>query len=194
MRRIVEVPQPWVLPSRDRVGVACLIIAESAVFLIFVVAYLFYVGKSMTGPTPRQVLSLPVFASICLFASSGTIAYAVRALRRGRMRAFGIAWGVTVVLGAIFLVATGFEWARLMREFGLFPATNLFGTTYYSLVGLHAFHVTAGLVLLITVLVFSLLRKVRPLDIERVDALSLYWHFVDWVWVVILTVVYGIGR
>src|SRR5262249_22038754 len=102
MRRIQAVPQTWVLPSRDRVGVACLIVAETFVFLIFVVAYLFYLGKSTTGPTPRQVLSLPVFASACLFASSGTIVYAVRSLRRGRMRAFTIAWAATVVLGAIF--------------------------------------------------------------------------------------------
>ena len=194
MKRVAPVPQTWVLPARSRVAVACLIIAESALFMIFVVAYLFYIGKSTTGPTPRQVLSLPVFASVCLFASSATIAYAVRALRRGRMRAFGIAWGATVALGAIFLVGTGREWARLMREFGLYPATNLFGTTYYSLVGLHAFHVTAGMLLLITVFVLTLLRTVRPRDIERVDALSLYWHFVDCVWVVVLTVVYGIGR
>jgi cytochrome c oxidase subunit 3/cytochrome o ubiquinol oxidase subunit 3 len=110
------------------------------------------------------------------------------------MRAFCIAWGITVALGAIFLTATSREWARLMHEHGLYPATNLFGTTYYSLVGLHAFHVTAGMLLLITVLVLTLFRKVAPRDIERVDALSLYWHFVDCVWVVVLTVVYGIGR
>ena len=73
-------------------------------------------------------------------------------------------------------------------------AGNLFGTTYYSLVGLHAFHVTVGLIALATVSVFSLLGHVREEHAEPVGVLSLYWHFVDAVWVVVFMVVYVIGR
>jgi len=172
----------------------CLIVAEGAMFTIFVVAYLFYLGKSTDGPTPREALSTPVFGTVCLLSSSGTIALAVRALVRGRMRAFAAAWGATAALGAIFLVGTAREWTRLVRDEGLTPATNLFGTTYYSLVGLHALHVTVGLLLLTTVLVFALRGRVRPRHAEPVEALSLYWHFVDGVWVVVFSVVYLIGR
>jgi cytochrome c oxidase subunit 3/cytochrome o ubiquinol oxidase subunit 3 len=181
-------------PSRDRTGMVCLIIAEGSMFTIFVVAYLFYVGKSTSGPTPREVLSVPVFATICLLSSSATIAVATHQLERGRRTGFVLAWATTIALGAIFLAFTGHEWARLIGHEGLTPATNLFGTTYYSLVGLHAFHVTVGLVLLTTVLGFALAGKVRDRHREPIDALSLYWHFVDGVWVVVFSVVYLIGR
>ena len=181
-------------PSRDRVGMVCLIIAESAMFTIFVVAYLFYVGKSLSGPTPREVLSVPVVATIVLLSSSVTIAVAMRLFARGHRRGFVLAWATTIVQGAIFLLFTAREWSRLIGQEGLTPATNLFGTTYYSLVGLHALHVTVGLVLLTTVLGFALAGKVRDVHREPIDALSLYWHFVDGVWVVVFSVVYLIGR
>jgi cytochrome c oxidase subunit 3/cytochrome o ubiquinol oxidase subunit 3 len=183
----------WRVPSRDRVGMLCFIAAESAMFVIFVVAYLFYLGKSTDGPTPRQALSLPLVGTICLLSSSGTIAQAMRALRRGRIVTFGIMWSATVLLGLLFLVRTGSEWSDLFR-IGLTPATSLFGTTYYSLVGLHATHVTVGLVLLTTVLILTLSGKLQPRYAERVDALALYWHFVDCVWIVVFSVVYVIGR
>ena len=184
----------WVLPSRGRVGMFSLIAAESAIFTIFVVAYIFYIGKSMSGPMPKDVLETPIFNTICLLSSSLTIHLAVRALRNARVNAFGLWWFVTMVLGAIFLVGTGREWQRLILEKGLTISTNLFGTTYYSLVGLHAFHVTVGLLGIVLAMIFTLLGKVEPAHSERVDVFSMYWHFVDAVWVVVFTVVYVIGR
>ncbi len=182
------------LPSRDRVGMVCLIIAEGAMFTIFVVAYLFYLDKSRSGPTPREVLSVPVVATICLLSSSATIEAAMRMLARDKRVGFAIAWALTIALGAIFLSFTAREWARLIGHEGLTPSTNLFGTTYYSLVGLHALHVTVGLLLLTTVLGFALADKIRARHHEPIGALSLYWHFVDGVWVVVFSVVYLVGR
>src|SRR5580692_11338879 len=95
--------QPWVLPSRGRVGMFSLIAAELAIFTIFVVAYLFYIGKSLTGPLPKDVLELPIFASICLLSSSLTIHAAVGALRKVKVGAFSMWWFATMVLGSIFL-------------------------------------------------------------------------------------------
>lgn len=184
----------WKIPYRGRVGMACLIIAESAIFTIFVVAYLYYLGKSLSGPTPREVLETPIFYTVCLLSSSLTIHLAGRLLERGRRTAFLAWWLLTLVLGAVFLYGTGREWHRLIYERGLTVSTNLFGTTYYSLVGLHAFHVTAGLTLLTVVLLFGLAGRVGPEQCARVDVLSLYWHFVDAVWVVVFTVVYVLGR
>ena len=184
----------WNLPSRGRVGMFSLITAEAAIFSIFVVAYLFYIGKSLTGPMPKDVLSAPVFYTICLLSSSLTIHLAASALRRGSVRNFGILWFVTISLGAAFLYGTATEWHRLIYQEGLTISTNLFGTTYYSLVGLHGFHVVVGLLSLSIVMVFTLLGSVRSEHAERVDVLSLYWHFVDAVWVVVFTVVYVIGR
>jgi cytochrome c oxidase subunit 3/cytochrome o ubiquinol oxidase subunit 3 len=172
----------------------CLIAGETAIFTIFVVAYIFYIGKSLSGPMPRQVLEIPLVTTICLLSSSLTIHFAVRALERGNIGYFRIFWFVTLALGTIFLIGTAREWHYLIYEKGLTISTNLFGTTYYSLVGLHAFHVTAGLVGLALVMLLSVAGKVQQKNAEPVDVFSLYWHFVDAVWVVVFTVVYIIGR
>ena len=171
-----------------------LIAAEAAIFTIFVVAYIFYIGKSVTGPQPRDVLGVPVFFTVCLLASSLTIHLALKLLRGGRVRSFALWWSLTIALGAIFLGGTFREWYHLIYDHGLTIQTNLFGTTYYSLVGLHAFHVTFGLLALTTVLLFTLRGYVARHQAERVEVLSMYWHFVDAVWVVVFTVVYIIGR
>ncbi len=171
-----------------------LIGAEAAIFAIFVVAYLFYIGKSLTGPVPKDVLSVPIFYTICLLSSSLTIHLAAKVLRRGSGRSFGILWFATIALGAAFLYGTAKEWHRLIYRDGLTITTNLFGTTYYSLVGLHGFHVVAGLVALSIVMALTLRGNVRSEHAERVDVLSLYWHFVDVVWIIVFTVVYVIGR
>jgi cytochrome c oxidase subunit 3/cytochrome o ubiquinol oxidase subunit 3 len=184
----------WNPPDRGRVAMFSLIAAEAAIFTIFVVAYLFYVGKSLTGPTPKDVLSVPVLYTICLLSSSLTIHLAATSLRRGSILSFGLLWVATITLGAAFLYGTGTEWYRLIYNEGFTISTNLFGTTYYSLVGLHGFHVVVGLLSLSIVMVFTLLGSVRSEHAERIDVLSLYWHFVDVVWIVVFTVVYLIGR
>ena len=190
----VQAETPWVLPSRGIVGMACLIIAESAIFLIFVVAYVYYIGRSLSGPTPAQVLELPILSTICLLSSSFTIHYAVGALRKDNVRGCTVGLAGTVLLGAIFLTMTAREWYHLIHDFGLTIRTNLFGTTFYSLVGLHASHVVVGLTMLTIALVLSLMGSVTEKHAERLEVLSLYWHFVDGVWVVVFTVVYVLGR
>src|SRR5277367_2508925 len=181
---IVPTSAGWSLPYKGKVGMACLIIAESAIFTIFVVAYLFYVGKSVTGPTPREVLETPIFFTICLLSSSITIHFASHSLEHGKRGAFLGLWLLTIVLGGLFLFGTGLEWHRLIYEHGLTISTNLFGTTYYSLVGLHATHVTVGLLMLTLVLLFGLADRVGIDQSARIATLSMYWHFVDAVWVV----------
>jgi cytochrome c oxidase subunit 3 len=189
-----QAPTEWRLPYRGKVGMMCLIIAESAIFTIFVVAYLFYVGKSLTGPTPREVLETPIFYTICLLSSSLTIHLAAKSLERSMRNVFLSLWFLTIALGGLFLYGTGREWYRLIYERGLTISTNLFGTTYYSLVGLHAFHVAAGLVMLSIVLLFTIAGRVGNEQSARVEVLSLYWHFVDAVWVVVFAVVYVLTR
>jgi cytochrome c oxidase subunit III len=189
-----SIESEWDLPSRGRVGMFSLIAAEAAIFTIFVVAYIFYTGKSLSGPMPKDVLKLPIFNTVCLLSSSLTIHLAVRALRNAKVAVFGLWWFATIALGAIFLFGTGREWHHLIFDEGLTISTNLFGTTYYSLVGLHAFHVIVGLIALSIGMIFTLLGKVKAEHSERLDVLSLYWHFVDAVWVIVFTVVYVVGR
>ena len=186
-------PGEWRTPSRGRIAMFALIIGESALFTIFVVAYIFYIGKSLSGPTPR-ILEVPVFSTICLLSSSLTVLLAERALRGNRIGAFALWLGGTIGLGLIFLGGTAIEWHKLIYQDGLKISTNLFGTTYYSLVGLHATHVVIGLMMLTIVFLFTLGRKVGEQHAERIAVLALYWHFVDAVWVVVFTVVYIVGR
>jgi cytochrome c oxidase subunit III len=185
---------PWVLPNRGIVGMACLIMAESAIFLIFVVAYIYYIGKSLSGPLPAQVLDLPILGTICLLSSSVTIHFAVSALRKANIRGCTLSLAGTVLLGAIFLMTTAREWYHLIHDVGLTIRTNLFGTTFYSLVGLHATHVAIGLIMLTVALALLLGGRVKETHAERLEVLSLYWHFVDGVWVVVFLVVYVLGR
>ena len=162
--------EPRTLPSKGKVGMLTLIAAESAIFVIFVIAYLFYLGKSLSGPT-TAILRPPIFFTICLLSSSFTVHLAVAALRNGRRTPFLAWWVLTFVLGALFLLGTALEWKHLIAE-GLTIRANLLGT----------------------VTVFALLRRVGQAEAEKVDVLSLYWHFVDAVWVVVFTVVYVVGR
>ena len=187
-------PVEWRLPSRRKVAVACLIVTESAMFTIFVVAYLFYIGKSLTGPYPGQVLETPILSTICLLGSSLTIVLAERSLRRENRGGFHLWWMVTIFLAAVFMGSTASEWHRLITVHHLTISTNLFGATFYSLVGLHASHVVVGLTLLGLVLFLSLRGHVKKEHHEHVQMVSWYWHFVDAVWVVVFTVVYVIGR
>src|ERR1035438_8609588 len=133
MSTTVAMPHPeieeWTQPSRGIVGMACLIVAESAIFIIFVVAYVFYLGKSLTGPTPRDVLHLPIFTSICLFSSSYTVHRAVSSLEHSKRSACSVWLALTVLLGGIFLAGTGLEWRELIYREGLTIKTNLFATT-----------------------------------------------------------------
>jgi len=191
--QLTEAETPWVLPSAGRVGMFSLIAAEVSIFVLFIVAYLFYLGKSVTGPTPA-ILHVPIFLSVCLLSSSGTMELAVRGLKRTGARGFIGWWLLTLALGATFLAGTGLEWRHLIHDEGLTISTNLFGTTFYSLVGLHAFHVFIGLVLMLLTAGFAarglLVRESAP----KVEVIALYWHFVDVVWVVVFTVVYLVGR
>ena len=179
---------------RGRAGMIGLIIAEGSLFAVFVVAYLYYTGKSLHGPFPKDVLHIPLVGTICLFASSATVALGARALARGDIRRSGGWLMVTAVLGAIFLAGTAREWHQLIYRDGLTIGTNLFGSTFYPLVGLHASHVIVGLVMLGLCCVFAATGALRVAHAERVEMVSWYWHFVDGVWVVVLTVVYLIGR
>ncbi len=186
--------QEWKLPDRGKVGIIFLIITETALFSIFVIVYLVYIGRSVAGPYPKDVLERPYLATVCLLSSSFTIVMAEHALKHNRLRSFKLWWMMTILLGAIFLAYTGIEWRHLIYVDHLTISTNLFGSTFYSLVGLHASHVIVGLTFLLLVLIVALLGFPIHTQLRRVLFLSWYWHFVDAVWVVVFTVVYVIGK
>src|SRR5262245_17845430 len=163
-------------------------------FTFFLASYPCYAGKRPTRPPPREVLHLPILASILLWSSTFTIVIAVRALRAGHGARFKTWWLFTFLLGLSFLLLTAREWTRLIGTEGLTISTNLFGTTFYSLVGLHALHVTIGLSVIGLIFALALRGYVDAEEAERTEVFSWYWHFVDGVWVIVFLTVYVIGR
>ena len=191
---------PAIAPERmlspGQWGMVSFLVSEAALFSTLIVTYIFYLGRDVVGPTPAEALRLPLVlcTTACLLSSSATIHRAEKTLRQGSQFRFLQWWTATIALGAVFLGGTAFEWHDLMAHYHLTISRNLFGTTYYTLVGLHAFHVTAGVLVMLIVLGLAIRRQVGAANHAAVGMVSWYWHFVDGVWVVVFTVVYLIGR
>jgi cytochrome c oxidase subunit III len=193
------VPPPIVAEhglSPGQWGVISFLVSEVALFGTLIVTYIFYLGRDLVGPTPAEALSLSLVlcTTACLLASSGTVHVAEKALHRGQQQLFILWWLATILLGVVFLGGTAYEWYGLIVDHGLTISRNLFGTTYYTLVGLHAFHVTGGVTIMLIVLGLALRRQLGPSNKAGVGLVGWYWHFVDGVWVVVFTVVYLVGR
>lgn len=182
--------RPESSPDASRWGMIAFLISEAALFSTLIVVYLTFLGKDAVGPSPREALSLPLVigTTICLLSSSATIHRAEHRLRAGDISGFRTWWAATIGLGLAFLLGTGYEWFELITRHGLTIDRNLFGSTFYTLVGFHGLHVTAGLVALTVVF------GVRPARRGAAELVSWYWHFVDGVWVVVFSVVYLYGR
>jgi cytochrome c oxidase subunit 3 len=187
-------------PSAPQWGMIAFLVSEATFFSTLVMVYIVFIGADARpggrgGPTPAEVLSLGlvVGTTICLLSSSATIHFAERALRRGSEAGFRLWWALTIVLGLAFLAGTAYEWRELISH-GLTVQRNLFGTTYYTLVGFHGAHVTVGVIIMLIVLLLALCRQVATGNPHGVELISWYWHFVDVVWIVVFTVVYIVGR
>jgi heme/copper-type cytochrome/quinol oxidase subunit 3 len=173
--------RPALTTDRNLLGIVIFIASESVFFLAIVLAYVAYRDSGLATARANLDVGRTAIFSLALFASSGTMAVAAR-------RRSGAWLAATLVLGAVFLVGQGSEYARLLAE-GIGPGSALFGTTFFTLTGLHGIHVLAGLVALAALFTAKLSRgpAVRAVAWE---AVGLYWHFVDAVWVVVFSVVY----
>jgi len=191
---------PAIVPEKnltaEQWGVIAFLVSEVAFFGALITAYITFLGADTSGPKPGEVLSLPLvlMSTALLLASSGTIHLAESLLHQGRARQFLYAWGGTIVLGIAFLSATVYEWHELIYEHQLTISRNLFGTTFYTLIGFHALHVTIGVILMLTVLGLTLFGNLAGKNGPVVQLVSWYWHFVDAVWLVVFALVYVIGR
>jgi cytochrome c oxidase subunit 3/cytochrome o ubiquinol oxidase subunit 3 len=179
-------------PSAAQWGMIAFLISEVAFFSTLIAAYVAFMGEDTVGPTPAEALSLPLVigTTICLIVSSGVIHFAELALHRGKQAAFCLLLMITILLGVAFLAGTAYEWRELIFEKDLTISRNLFGSTYYTLVGFHALHVTAGVVAMLIVLFLALKREVTIANPVGVQLVGWYWHFVDVVWLVVFCVVY----
>jgi len=168
--------------------------SEVSFFSTLIVTYLTLALREENGPTPHDTLALgPVIPmTCCLLASSVTIHLAAK--RGIGLSTFVLWWGSTIVLGILFLLGTAREWGDLIARHHLTISRNLFGTTYYTLVGFHGLHVTIGIVAMLIVGGLIVRRKLSADHSPAVELVSWYWHFVDAVWIVVFTVVYLLSR
>jgi cytochrome c oxidase subunit III len=178
--------------SASQWGMASFLVSEVAFFSTLIAAYVAFMGKSTSGPTPAESLHLPLVigTTICLLSSSLMIHLAEQALEQGKQERFCAYWGLTILLGIAFLSGTAYEWHELITQDHLTISRNLFGTTFYTLVGFHGLHVTIGVITMLVVLALALGRKITQHNQGGVKLVSWYWHFVDGVWIVVFLVVY----
>jgi heme/copper-type cytochrome/quinol oxidase subunit 3 len=179
------------LPDKTKVGVGLFLLSEANFFLILLVAYVYFHSLRASGPSAANSLN-PMHTlvfSICLFLSSATIHLAGRSFRLGEHRGAGVWLALTVALGAIFLVGQAREYLGLFAH-GVNIGTNLFGSTFFTLTGFHGLHVLIGLCALAALLGIAMSGRLAEVKPSGFEAVSMYWHFVDGVWVVIFAVVY----
>ena len=157
----------------------------------FIATYLVYRNRSLNGPYPADILDIPLttISTFVLLMSSLAMVMALHHVRSGNKNAGRFWIFFTAALGVVFIGFQVVEFSTFVNE-GLTPRTNLFGTTFFVLVGFHGAHVTLGVLWLLILLrghFKGTLRSDNALDLEIA---GLYWHFVDIVWIVIFTVVY----
>jgi heme/copper-type cytochrome/quinol oxidase subunit 3 len=165
--------------------------SECLLFGSLISTYLVYQGRSVSGPTPGEILNIP-FTSVSTFdllMSSLMMVLALAAVQRGDMRWAKIWLFSTALLGSFFLAGQVYEFSSFVHE-GLTIKTNLFGCTFFVLTGTHGAHVTVGVLWLLTLWVRALQGKLGPENAMTVEITGLYWHFVDVVWIAIFTLVY----
>lgn len=175
----------------NKIGMFLFLIGEVVFFGSFIFGYAYFRGRQAeTGPT-ADVLNVPLTAvfTVLLLSSSLTIWLAERSQRAGNRGGAAFWLFATIALGAAFLIGQGYEWNELFSE-GITIRTGLFGTTFFSLTGFHGFHVLGGLVLLTILLISSLVGWLQDRHSSALETVSIYWHFVDVVWIVVFSVVY----
>jgi cytochrome c oxidase subunit I+III len=185
--------------DRAKVGVATFIVSETGFFLILILSYVFYTLHAQAGPTAAGTLDAKRTGlyTVCLLASSLTLHRAEKDLEGGSTKGFRAWLAVTIALGAIFMVGQAIEYAELFRK-GVSVSSNLFATSFFTLTGFHGLHVTLGLVALVVLLLLAIGGEFRAKGgagkrapgTSAIQAIALYWHFVDVVWIVVFAVVY----
>ena len=169
--------------------------SECLFFGTFISTYMVYRNQSLVGPYPKDVIDIPVtsVSTFVLLMSSFMMVMTLHAIRRGDDRGFRIWVLGTALLGAVFLGFQVFEFREFYVHYGLSPATNLLGSSFFILTGFPGAPVTGGVIWLVSLFGQSLNGTLTQKDSLRVELAGLYWHFVDIVWIIIFTLVYLLG-
>jgi len=173
-----------------KLAMAVFIASEAVFFAFLIAAYVYYYGAVVHGPSAGNSLNpqRTLIFTICLLASSGTLWLAERRLVKDK-KGFRLWLGATILLGTVFIFGQALEYTGLITK-SITPERNLFGATFFTLTGFHGLHVLCGLISLSALLLLAGERSFGPKEISGFGAVSMYWHFVDVVWIVIFSLVY----
>jgi cytochrome c oxidase subunit III len=165
--------------------------SETLFFGTFIATYMIYVGRSLEGPYPHEILDIPLttVSTFVLLMSSLAMVLALSAVQRDNRRGALLWLMMTAGLGSVFLAFQAYEFTHFYHE-GLTLTSNLFGTTFFILTGFHGAHVTVGVIWLLILWLQTYAGRIRPADSLKVEIAGLYWHFVDIVWIVIFMLIY----
>jgi cytochrome c oxidase subunit III len=183
--------------EKNKLLMMIFLFSESFFFIVLILAYASFhrtagVGfESTGGPTALSSLN-PVRTGIFTFIlilSSFSIWLGGKSLKAKRHSMLCLWIFVTIALGALFLYGQGTEWLGLIKR-DITISRDIFGTTFFTLTGFHGFHVTVGLIMLSVLLGLALAGDFRGPKSAGVESVSLYWHFVDVVWIAVYSVIY----
>ncbi len=165
--------------------------SETLFFGTFIATYMIYVGRSLQGPYPHEILDIPLttLSTFVLLMSSLAMVLALHAVQKDNRKGALLWLMMTAGLGSVFLAFQAYEFTHFYHE-GLTLTSNIFGTTFFILTGFHGAHVTVGVIWLLILWFQTYAGRIRPADALKVEIAGLYWHFVDIVWIVIFMLIY----
>ncbi len=165
--------------------------SESFFFIALIISYLFYSREGGTLSETAKYLDIQKTSVFTFFllSSSLTIEIADKKLLKGKRKAMLIWLTISIVFGLIFLVGQGMEYITLIRE-KVTISKNVFGSAFFTLTGFHGFHVFIGLVVLSILMGLIASKKYEAVEYDAFNTTTVYWHFVDAVWVAVFLTVY----
>lgn len=177
--------------DKNVLGMALFLASEAVFFALLIIAFVtFRTGGGISSDSLKSLdPQVTGIFSIFLLSSSLTVWLADRSLERGSRKGL-VGWLiVTIILGSIFLAGQGMEYARLLSQ-DITISRDLFGSSFFTLTGFHGLHVFIGLVMLAILAGLAATGTFRGRKSGALSSVSLYWHFVDAVWVIIFSIVY----
>lgn len=169
---------------------------EAVLFASLFGTYLALKNSVHTGPTSEELFGLPLvfLMTVMLLTSSLTSVYAMYHMRNNDFKKMQLWLGITGLLGIGFLVCEVYEFAHYITDYGFTFRSSAFGSAFYALVGFHGGHVTFGIVWLFLLMMRNAKRGLNLYNAPKFNTFSLYWHFIDVIWVFVFTVVYLMGK